>query len=147
MAIGSAFRTVHEGANKYLSNTAVVEIYKVGYEMVQDYQTYWKPPQSSYQKSLHHQRWNLINTTSLIPKEICLRHTIPAIMMLATHVASSKPALNLFNCMMLHLIGRLKSTLFSCKWSPMMMMIISSKYHILWRKCLVGWVGKIFVKS
>ena len=39
-AIGSAFRTVHEGANKYLSNTAVVEIYKVGYEMVQDYQTY-----------------------------------------------------------------------------------------------------------
>ena len=47
-----------------------------------------------------------------MPKEICLRHTTPATMLLATHIASSKPALSLVCCMMLHLIGQLRSTVF-----------------------------------
>ena len=37
-AIRSAFRTVHQGANKCLSNIAVIENYGLGHKMVQDYQ-------------------------------------------------------------------------------------------------------------
>ena len=53
---------------------------------------FWRPPQSSYQRSLHNQRWNFLNTTSLMPKEVCL-----------------------VCCMTLHFIGQLRSTQFFCK--------------------------------
>ena len=36
-AIRNAFRTVHQGANKCLSNISVIENYKIGQEMVLDY--------------------------------------------------------------------------------------------------------------
>ena len=36
-AVGTVFKTVHQGANKCLSNAAVVENYEIGYEMVNEY--------------------------------------------------------------------------------------------------------------
>ena len=36
-AVGTVFKTVHQGANKCLSNVAVVENYEIGYEMVHEY--------------------------------------------------------------------------------------------------------------
>ena len=35
--VGTVFKTVHQGANKCLSNAAVVENYGIGYEMVNEY--------------------------------------------------------------------------------------------------------------
>ena len=35
--VGIVFKTIHQGANKYLSNAAVVENYEIGYEMVNEY--------------------------------------------------------------------------------------------------------------
>ena len=36
-AVGTVFKTVHQGANKCLSNAAVVENYEIGYEMINEY--------------------------------------------------------------------------------------------------------------
>ena len=37
MALKSMFKIVHQGTNKCLSNTAVIETYAVGLDMVEDY--------------------------------------------------------------------------------------------------------------
>ena len=41
-ALGTAYKTVHQGANKCISNAAVLEFYNNGHGMVKDYHTVLK---------------------------------------------------------------------------------------------------------
>ena len=41
-ALGTVYKTVHQGANKCISNAAVLEFYNNGHGMVKDYHTVLK---------------------------------------------------------------------------------------------------------
>ena len=48
--VGTVFKTVHQGANKCLSNTVVVENCEIGYEMVNEYHNTIKSSQDQLRK-------------------------------------------------------------------------------------------------
>ena len=60
-AVGTVFKTVHQGANKCLSNGAVVENYEIGYEMVNEYHNTIKSSHDQHRKIP-------------LPPKVCLNH-------------------------------------------------------------------------
>ena len=60
-AVGTVFKTVHQGANKCLSNVAVVENYEIGYEMVNEYHNTIKSSHDQHRKIP-------------LPPKVCLNH-------------------------------------------------------------------------